>query len=439
MSPSSRNAAILVVLVVAVGAGLLWTYTSNATPSGRLVVAGNVRPGIRTVTAPALTYPTPDYTVGIPQPAGAAMSPKKRASNSTPTRNGLPVVAGTLATVTVTEGDTVEAGQLLAAFDTTMLDLGVEQARTAQRKARRDVAVMANNIDDLDDASSKLTTARARIATAKASLLKAKAALPRARKQLLAQRAKLLEAKARRPQLEAALAALKAQAAQFPPGQVPAAITKQIADLTKLLAAIDPGLAAIAKGLKTIDANIAKVDSGLAQLPAASAQIVSAEAKLADAKTQLRNAKDVLGIVADGSAIGVDIAKARRTQALVHSPLDGVVTFARRAGTVAMVGAPLVRIADTAPQRIDTYLTAEQVATVGVGSDVDITYDSAQGEALHGTVSEIGSAYVFPPTSFPTQIVHMTRAVKVTVLLDEGETAPAGTPVDLSIHTNGAP
>ena len=33
----------------------------------------------------------------------------------------------------------------------------------------------------------------------------------------------------------------------------------------------------------------------------------------------------------------------------------------------------------------------------------------------HGRVSLVGSAYVFPPTSFPTQIVHMTRAPTGTV------------------------
>jgi multidrug resistance efflux pump len=435
MNQSTRNVAVIVAVLVLLGAGVWWLQTSKAAPAGHLLVAGNVRPDIRTVSAPAITYPTPDYTVGIPKPAGSAPSAPKR-SGTAPARSGQPTVAGMLESVPVREGDRVKAGQLVAQFDTTMLDLGVAQAKTAATKSRKDVSVMSKNIDKLATASSKLSTARAKIATAKSGLLKAKSALLKARKQLLAQRKKLLQAKAQRPQLEAALAALKAQAAMFPPGKVPPALMKQIAQLTGLLAAIDPGLAGIAKGLKTIDTNLAKVNKGLAALPAASAQIASAASKLADAKVQLRNAKDVLGIVAKGQDTAVQLARARRLQAFVRSPIDGVVTFARHPGTVAMVGAPLVRVHANPPQRVDTYLTSEQVATVGVGSEADITFDSAPGTVLHGRISEMGSAYVFPPTSFPTQVVHMTRALKVTIELDPGATAPAGTPVDISLHTN---
>jgi multidrug resistance efflux pump len=439
MSRSARNALVVSLAVVALAAAAVWLYARTAAPRDRLELAGNVRPGVRTVSAPALTYPTPDYTVGIPKPAGApvsAMASGKKGSGKPSASMGQPVVAGTIATVTVGQGDTVEAGQVVVQLDTTMLDLGVEQARTAAAKARADVRVMAANLDDVDSAKTKLSDARGQLATAKSSLLKARAALTKARRRLLAQQAQLLELKAQRPQLEAALAALKAQAAQFPPGQVPPALAKQIAQLEKVLASIDPGLKGIAAGLEKVDANLAKVNDGLAKLPSASARIVSAAGRLADTKTQLTNARSVLEIVADGQALGVQVAEARRSQATVRSPYAGVVTYVRPAGTVVMVGAPLVRIAESGPQRVDTYLTAEQAAQVRVGSKAEVRYDSAPvGTVLLGRVSEIGSAYVYPPTSFPTQIVHMTRALKATVELDEGDAAPPGTPVDLTIYT----
>jgi len=439
MSRSTRNISVATLVAVTLAAAAMWLYARSATPANRLEVAGNVRAGVRTVSAPALTYPAPDYTVGLPAPVGsggsATSSAAKRTVARQPPAMGQPIVAGTIATVTVAQGDTVEAGQVLLQFDTELLELGVEQARTAAAKARADVRVMAANLEDVDSAKSELADARSQLATAKSSLAAAKSALTKARAQLLAQRAQLLELKAQRPQLESALAGLKAQAAQFPPGQVPPALAKQIAELERALAGIDPGLAGIAAGLKKVDANLAKVNDGLAKLPGASAQISSAAGKLTDAKTQLRNARSVLEIVADGQALGVQVAEARRAQATVRSPYSGVVTYVRPAGTVAMVGAPLVRIRESGPQRVDTYLTAEQAARVRVDSRAEARYDSApRGTVLHGRVSEVGSAYVYPPTSFPTQVVHMTRALKVTVELDEGQTAPLGTPVDVTIY-----
>ena len=438
MPRAIRSAIIILGLLAILTGGVWWSESSKASPAGYLLVAGNVRPETRTVAVPVIPYPTPDYTVGIPRPTGAtgAMGASSQKRGAPSARDGQPIVAGMLESVLVREGDSVKSGQLVAQFDTKMLTLGVKQAATAARKARADVAVIGGNIDDLASAKRKLATARSKIANAKTTLAKANSTLKKARKQLLAQQRKLLAAKAQRPQLKAALAGLRAKAATFPKGKVPAALKGQIAQLNSALAAIGPGLKAIAKGLATIDAGLAKVDEGASALPKASARISSAAHELADAKTRLRTAKEVLGIVADGQDIVVKLAKARRTLATVRTPVAGIVTFARRGGTVAMVGAPLVRIRPDGPQRVDTYLTAEQVGTVDVGSEAEITYDSAAGKVLHGRISEIGSAYVFPPTSFSTQIVHMTRTLKVTILLDEGETAPAGTPVDISIHTN---
>ncbi len=440
MSQSTRNIAVIAAVLVVLIAGAWWSQASKASPAGRLNIAGDVRPEIRTVTAPAISYPTPDYTVGIPKPAGSAAltsgSQRGGHSSARSASMGLPVVAGMLTRVYVREGDRVKTGQVLATFDTTLLDLGVVQAGHAATKARKDVLVLGNNIDKLVKAGGKLASARVKLATAKAMLAKAKATLLKARNQLLAQQKKLLQAKAQRPQLKALLAMLKAQAATFPPGHVPAALQRQIASITGLLAAIDPGLTGISAGLKKIDAGLVKVNAGFVLLPKAAAKLSSAASQLTKAKRQLRNAKDVLGIVARGQRTVIQLAEAKRALADVRSPVDGVVTFARRSATVAMVGAPLVRIHADGPQRIDTYLTPEQVAQVGVGSVADITYDSATGAIVHGVVSELGPGYFFPPTSYPTQIVHMTRTLKVTIKLDEGSKAPPGTPVDVSIHTN---
>lgn len=438
MNQSTRNATVVVLVVVAIVAAVWWTEARTAAPAGQLLVAGDVRADIRTVSAPPLTQPTPDYAVGIPRPAGvsASGSAAGRSGASGARNSRQPVVAGMLKRVLVREGDRVESGAVVAEIDDTLLVLGIRQAELAARKAHQDASVLGDNVSKLNDAADKLTTAREKIVTAERTIAKAQAALLKARRRLLAQRAQLRKLKSQRPQLEGALNMLRAQAAKFPPGTVPAKLQQQIAQLTKTLAMIEPGLAGIAKGLKTVDANLAKVNAGAAKLPAASAKIDTAETRIDDAKATLRNARSVLEIVADGQDIAVDLAKTRLQQALVRAPIDGVVTFARRSGTVAIVGAPLVRIAPDVPQLVDTYLTAEQAAMIATGSEAEISFDSATGGPLHGRVTAVGSSYVFPPTSFPTQVVHMTRALKVTIELDAGDHAPSGTPVDVTLHTS---
>jgi multidrug resistance efflux pump len=101
-----------------------------------------------------------------------------------------------------------------------------------------------------------------------------------------------------------------------------------------------------------------------------------------------------------------------------------------------MVGAPLVSVQYDGPRLVDTYLTPDQIPLISIGSPADITYDSGKGLVLHGKVSVIGSTYEYPPTSFPTNVVHMTRTTKVTITLDSGSRVPPGTPVDVSIHEN---
>ena len=101
-----------------------------------------------------------------------------------------------------------------------------------------------------------------------------------------------------------------------------------------------------------------------------------------------------------------------------------------------MMNAPLFRIAPDTPALIDTYLTAEQLTFVRVGDPAEVSYDSAAGIVLTGSVTGIGEDSAFPPTTFPTEIVHMTRTTRVTVTLESGARPPAGTPVDLTIRTD---
>jgi multidrug resistance efflux pump len=328
--------------------------------------------------------------------------------------------------------------------------LGVDYAKISADKTRNSVRVLnqsidtiLNNQDKISTGWSQIATGRAQLATAKKQLAAAKATLLKAKAGLLASQKQLLAAKKNRAQLEAQLAGLKAQAATFPPGSVPPELTAKIAGLEKLLASIDPGLAKISAGLKQVDAGLAKVATGEAGLQTGAAALATAAGKLATAsdalvtaKSQVTNARNVTRIIADNADVPVALAEAKRDQATLISPASGVVTQAATKGQVVIVGAPVVRIQSDERALVDTYVTGEQLAKIQLGSPADITYDSSGGKPLTATVAIIGSNAQYPPTSFPTDVVHMTRTIKVTLRLDSGAHPPAGTPVDIAIHTD---
>jgi len=383
---------IIVVLACVALGGALWYRSGAANPAGVMSLAGDVRADVITVRAPAIPKPVPDYAVGIPKPAGTMPSAAGRRPTQ-PMPSSQPTISGPIAAVYVSPGDHVKAGEPLAQLDTTALELGVQQALTASAKAHADVPVLTNSLATLSTAGAKLVTARGQLSTARTKLATGRA-------QLLAQ-----------------LAQLEQLAAHMPPGPPP------------------PGQPNPAVLIPQLKAALAQLDAGQAQLNTAAGKLATASAQLSTAKQQLTNARDLLRILADAQDIGVEIARLRLSQATIVSPVDGTVLEARQAGEIAMVNAPIVRIRPDGAREVDTYLTSDQLALVKVGTPVEVTYDSAPGVTIRGSVARIAGFSAVPPTSFPTDIVHMTRATRVTVSLEGSSTVPYGTPVDVTIRT----
>jgi multidrug resistance efflux pump len=289
-----------------------------------------------------------------------------------------------------------------------MLDLGVASARAAADKARADLDMIDNNGMKLSDARAKLETGRHKLTSARASVA-----------------ATITVLQVRRASLEASITAIEAIIAQpgGPPPHVPP-YPVLLAAMKDGLTGLKAGIAGAKAGLAKIDANLAKMTKGLRTLDSAIRQLLGAH--------------DLLEINVEAQDIAVRLAQTRRDAATIASPVSGIVTFARVPGTAVMVGAPIVRIRPDGPQRVDTYLTGSELSLVTVGTPVSVDFDSNPGAPLKGRVSVIGDTSVVPPTSFPTAIVHMTRAVRVTIELDPGPTAPPGTPVDIEIRTGNA-
>jgi multidrug resistance efflux pump len=418
MSRRSLLSALAVIVVAAALGFALYAKTASAATPGVIAVAGDVRVDEDVVRAPSVTYPTSDYTVGIPATGTAA--PKKRSSGAPAAASRMPVVSGYLTEVPVALGVHVTKGQVVARLDTAMLDLGVRQAETARTKARESLKVLYNTIDKLATARAKLVTARGQLITARASLVTARASLVTTIGVLTRTRAGLVTS----------IAAIEQLISSFPPAGPP-----HVPPYPVLLAGMQQGLASLNTGLAGAKAGLAKMNQGLATMSQGLAKISTGLAQLDSARTQLRDARKLVVINVAAQDVAVALARARRDAATIVAPVDGLVTYARAAGTAVMVGAPIVRIRPDGPSHIYTYLTTDQLAEVSVGSRASVTFDSNTGGPLAGRVTYLGDGATVPPTNFPTSIVHMTRAVRVTIELDGDQTAPPGTPVDVEIST----
>ena len=310
-----------------------------------------------------------------------------------PTTASQPSVAGTLASVEVSAGAHVVTGQVIARMDDASLALGVRQAEAVASGARARIGIVNDKLEVVADNASDLADARRKLNDALAKL------------------------RSSRKDVVSNLEQARALAASLPPGFTPPPGTT------------DPRVL-VAK----LEGALAQIDAGIAKATAGRKKLDSGSAKLTDARSQLRGAHAVLVLAADAADTGVDVAEARRALATIRAPFSGLVTWTEEPGTVVFAGGPLVTLAPDGPLLLDAYVDAEQAGAVRLGARTDATADSWPARIFPGRVTQIRPVYEYPPTALPTSLVHMTRAFRVTVTVDDSSAPlPAGTPVDLTI------
>lgn len=395
----------------------------SKTASSAVSVAGDTRVDLVSVAAPKLTTPTVDISVGI-----GSGAPAKHASGGGSAQRG-PSPAGRLAVVTVRAGQVVRKGQVVARFDDTLLRLGLQLAQAARRRSGALPGVLSSQASTLRDQRATVRS------TGRSQLLTGQQKIDAARAKLKAGIAAVVKAKAALPALEAQLAGLKAQLAALvaKPVKTPTDLAT-IAALKALIAQLAPVVGkaegAVA-GLPNMRAGLKQLDKAQAQLDAGRATLNAGLAKMTDAIDQLSDASSVAKVAEGIQSSAVLLARAALAQATLTAPCDGVVVSAMHAGEVAMVGAPVVTIRPAGPTLVDTYLEADQLARIRLGAPADVTLDSVPGP-LRGVVKEIDARDQFPPSSYPTQIVHLSRVVRVTVSVPD--TLPLGVPADVVIR-----
>ena len=464
-----RHAAALIV-----GASAALVIPGCGSPHV-LTLDGRVDDRVVVVQSPTLAMPMPSVDGGL-----STASRDTAQASPVPSGGTVPPIVATTGLgswnrvdeVWVRGGQVVRAGQILVRFDDAALRAGVAMARADAVVAASQVPVLDSAIDDTYDKQHEVEKALAKIAQAidrltvdrsrlSGQLSRARIQLPQLeskRRQVAGQRRAL---RTKLNQVERQLAALRAGLAQLPaqpPGapQLPArkqiltAIGKlELADaqlragLTKLDRAgaqLKGGADKLRAGIPTLERAIVMLDRGLDKARNQQATLRKARHRIVDARAGLRRARRLAVIAAEAARAGIDVARNQLRQATVTAPVAGVVVDIVSVGQLLAPGAGVTTIREDVGPTVTSWLAPDQLSTVCPGTHAQVSGDwMPPDQRASATVSVVGQRADFPPTSFATDEVHLTRAVPVTLNIQSAVNQPAlppGAPVDVTIQTD---
>ena len=360
-----------------------------------------------------------------------------------------PPTAGTLESVSVADGQSVTAGQEIAAMDTAPLELQVTQAEAGVKQAQAQV----DAADIQEPSSAELNAARANVTATRQAYDAARAALASVdsqaptSQQIQAAQAGTKAAKTSydnaaraydaavaaspNPSTDATVAVAAAQRDQAYAGYLSAKATEDQLTSTNLNAATEQATAGVDQAYAAYQGAQAQLDklersSGSGSKAAAEAGLAQAQQALSVAQSNLKRATFVApidGVVlfnplgtpgadgqipkaAAGAAVGpqsppftvVDLAGVRFTAEVDEADIDRVKTGME--GEIRLDAFP----ADTFKSRvIEVRSAAQQTATGGTVFPVDMSLEDTGRNVLIGmkgdssiSVSSIGNAVVIP-------------------------------------------
>lgn len=313
-----------------------------------------------------------------------------------------PPTAGTLDTIFVSDGETVTAGQKIAAMDTAPIELQVAQARAGLSQARAQLAA----IDSQAPGGADLTAARANVDAAYAAYLAAKAGLDAVDDQVptdaqidaaSASTAVALDA------YESALAAFEA----YPSNDATRAALQATRDQAYVAYL---SAKAAEETLKTADISAARAQAsaGVQQAFAAYKGAQAQLAKLRGSDTSAARRAAEAGVRSAAEALS--LAEDTLDKATMEAPIDGVVIFnapgaaamaaAAGAGTGAGAGditegssvspaAAPFSVVDLGAVRFTAEVDEADIERVAVGMKGSVTLDSFPGEEFSSQVVRV--------------------------------------------------
>lgn len=380
----------LVLALSALGAGT-GCRSQQATT---LNLTGRVVDETVALTAPVLSIPAPDIEAGFETSATADEAGSSAGEGGASGKGAGARTSGwvRVASVSVGLGQSVQQGDVIAVVETASLDAALSAAKADEQLARANLKVVEERI-------GTLTTTASDVASKTAELNKT-----------------ITDLTLQRAELQVKLSAAETAAGSLTPTST-----------------IPPGQTDPRVLVKQLEAAIAKIDTALEKARQGIIDLATAQTDITTARSAIQYTRDAAAAVADGYAVATEIAQAEVDSAVVEAPFDGSIVAVASQGEVLAGGAPIVVLRRKEASRIETFVTDEGRLALTVGIQAGALTDSQPSRGYTGRVSAIGNEYGYVPTWFSTKVIHLTRGFRVEIELDQGQTLPAGTPVDVSI------
>jgi HlyD family secretion protein len=334
-----------------------------------------------------------------------------------------PKTSGKILEVTVREGDTVTAGQVIARLDDAQVRAREDQARAAltdaqakMQGARDQIAVLQEQLhqNQLQTGQSTMD-AEGRVRQAQADLTAAEA-------DLVQQQAALRLAEFNR---DAYSRLAKTGAASQQQGlQAEVQADQQAA----VVAASQRKVESARGALTMARANLENPKIRDSQVSSTEAQIAQQQSTIAAAKAQTAQAQAQLAE-----------SEADRADLTVLAPFSGtVLTRAAEPGEVVQAGTAIVTLLDLSKVYLRGFIPEGQIGNVKIGQPAHVFLDSNSNQALNGSVLRIDPQATFTPenTYFRDDRVKQVVGVKLQLTQGIGFAKP-GMPADGEILTNG--
>ena len=334
-----------------------------------------------------------------------------------------PKTSGKILEITVREGDTVTAGQVIARLDDAQLRAREDQARAAlvnsqakEQAARDQIAVLQDQLRQ-----NQLQTGQATM-DADGRVRQAQADLTAAQADLVQQQASLRLAQFNR---DAYTRLAKTGAASELQGlQAEVQADQQAA----AVAAAQRRVEASRGALTTAQANLETPKIRISQVSGTEAQIAQQQSTIAATKAETAQSQAQLAQ-----------AEADRADLTVVAPFSGtVLTRAAEPGEVVQAGTAIVTLLDLSKVYLRGFIPEGAIGKVKIGQPAHIFLDSNPNQALDGYVLRIDPQATFTPenTYFRDDRVKQVVGVKVQLTQGIGFAKP-GMPADGEILTDG--
>jgi len=334
-----------------------------------------------------------------------------------------PKTSGKILEVTVREGDTVTAGQVIARLDDAQVRAKENQAKAALLDSQAKLQGARDQINVLQQqlTQNQLQTGQATM-DAQGRVRQGQADLAAAEADLVQQQAALRLAEFNRD----AYARLSKTGAA---SQLQGLQAEVQADQQAAVVASTQRKVEAARGeLTTAQANLDTPGIRRAQVSGTEAQIAQQQSTIAAAKAQTAQAQATLAQ-----------AEADRNDLTVVAPFSGtVLTRAAEPGEVVQAGTAIITLLDLSKVYLRGFVPEGEIGKVKVGQPAHIFLDSNTKQSLDGYVLRIDPQATFTPenTYFRDDRVKQVVGIKVALTQGIGFAKP-GMPADGEILTSG--